>query len=86
LQHLSGKPVVEYPCPWEYRIIGGSPEDMRAAVAEVLGERSYTLHEANQSSSGRWRSMSLELVVHSEEERNAIHRDLTAHRWIRLAL
>lgn len=86
MQQLSGKPVVDYPCAWEYRIIGADAEDMRAAVAAVLGSRSYTLREANQSRSGRWRSMSLELVVQSEEDRNTIHRELTAHRWIRLAL
>jgi uncharacterized protein len=86
LQPLSGKPVIEYPCPWEYRIIGSDPDQMRAAVGEVLDGRDHTLREANHSRSGRWLSMSLELVVHSEEDRNDLHRALTGHRWIRMAL
>lgn len=86
MQPLTGKPIIEYPCSWEWRIIGSDPDHMRAAVAEVLEERDYTLEEANRSRAGRWLSMSLELEVASEQDRNHIHRALTGHRWIRMAL
>ncbi|MFW5875854.1 MAG: DUF493 domain-containing protein [Myxococcota bacterium] len=86
MEPLTGKPVIEYPCAWEWRVIGSDPDQVKAAVAEVLAEREHTLRSANRSPKGRWLSMSLELEVQSEADRDAIHRALTGHRWIRLAL
>ncbi|MFW6052088.1 MAG: DUF493 domain-containing protein [Myxococcota bacterium] len=86
MQTLAGKPIVEYPCSWQWRIIGTDPDRLRSAVAEVVTDRDFVLHEANRSPAGRWLSMHLELEVASERDRNDIHRALTGHRWIRLAL
>lgn len=80
------RPLIEYPCEWEYRVIGSDREQIRAAVAEVMGDATYSLTDANRSREGRWLSMSLQVVVASEERRDAIHKALHEHRSIRFVL
>lgn len=84
---LPDRPLIEYPCEWEYRIIGSDLDQIRAAVLEIMGsEEGYSLTPANRSREGRWLSMSLTLVVPSEERRDAIHKALQEHRSIRFVL
>ena len=83
---ITGKPVIHYPCTWEYRIIGRSVDDLRAAVADILSDGDYSLTEANTSRQGRWLSMSLEVHVETEERRNAIHRALHEHALVKFVL
>lgn len=80
------KPVIHYPCNWEYRIIGSDPGRMRDAVAEILGDEDYSLEEANRSRQGRWLSMSLQLTVINEAHRYEVHRLLREHPDIRMVL
>lgn len=86
MQSVPDKPAIDYPCTWEWRVIGGDSDQLRRAVAEVLGQRPYALREANRSPAGRWLSMSLELDVASEGDRNQIHQALAGHRFVRLLL
>lgn len=83
---LPQKPIIHYPCEWEYRIIGADPGRMRSAVEEILGDEQYTLEEANWSRQGRWLSMSLRLVVINEAHRYELHRVLREHPDIRMVL
>lgn len=85
-QQQPKKPVIHYPCQWEYRIIGADPERMRLAVADILGNEDYSLQEANWSRQRRWLSMSLELVVINEAHRYEVHRALREHPDIRMVL
>lgn len=80
------KPVIHYPCDWEYRIIGGNPEQIRSAVAEILGEEDYTLEEGNWSRQGRWVSMVLRMVVINEPHRLETFRALREHPSVRMVL
>jgi hypothetical protein len=84
---LPAKPIIHYPCEWEYRIIGADADAMRAAVEEILGERErYTLEEARRSREGRWLSMSLKLTVVNEAHRYELHRVLREHPAVRMVL
>lgn len=84
LKELRGKPLVYYPCEWEYRIIGRDTGDIRQAVEDVVGDRVCTLREANRK--GKYVSMSMKLVVDSEEQRNRVHRMLVEHEHVRMVL
>ena len=73
------KPVIEYPCPWSYRLIGRQALEVRAAVATILGLKRYVLNDANTSSGGKYRSFELALIVDSESERQGLFKRLADH-------
>ena len=80
-----GKPVVEYPCLWGYKVIGPDEEAMRSAVKLCLeqclhdnsGDREFELGQSRTSKNGKYVSLSLNLTVQDESERNAIYEALT---------
>ncbi len=77
---------LEYPCNWTYKIIGKEREVLEQAVHDVICERSHTLEHSNQSCSGTYLSMNLDLLVHNEEDRNFIYEALKAHQNIKMVL
>lgn len=74
------KPVVTYPTPWGYKVVGPDEEAMRAAVKETLddcltpesGDRPYEVGHSRTSSGGKYVSLSLNLTVLDEAERDGI--------------
>ncbi|MEN8006308.1 MAG: DUF493 domain-containing protein [Candidatus Krumholzibacteriota bacterium] len=79
------KPVVEYPCRWGYKVIGPDEEAMRSAVKVCLdhclndnsGDREFELGQSRTSRSGKYVSLSLNLKVQDEAERDAVFAALT---------
>ena len=80
------KPKIDYPCPWQYKIIGESGTVIAKLVADQVHEKDYTLTKSNVSSSGRYVSMSLELTVHSEERRLELYRLLAEDTTVKVVL
>ena len=67
-----GKPLIEYPCPWTYAIIGFDEEDLRMAIGRIVAGRPHHLIFSKKSATGKYYSLHLELEVTSEEDRNQI--------------
>jgi len=67
------KPKIEYPCEWEYRIIGTNEESIRKAVIDAVYGKEYTLSFSNKSKAEKYISLALKTNVASEEERNIIY-------------
>lgn len=82
----SDKPQIDYPCPWEYRIIGQDVAKLRQAVASVLGTRAYSIRPSHESSSGKYVSLSVEIVVPDEAYRLSTFESLRSHADIRMVL
>ena len=82
----AGRPIVEYPCQWEYKAIGWDEDSMRAAIVEVMADRNHEVSFSRASSSGRYCSLLLVVMVESEDHRNAIFTALQEHRHIRMVL
>jgi putative lipoic acid-binding regulatory protein len=80
------KPKIDYPCPWLFKVIGGDREALAATIAEVLGERQHLLTFSNASSSGKYHSFNLEVVVESEKHRDELYRTLAACEVIKTVL
>jgi putative lipoic acid-binding regulatory protein len=80
------KPVIDYPCPWTFQLIGRREDHLRAAVAEVIGTQAHTLTYSHTSSQGKYCSMRLELVVADEAQRLAIGGALHGHPDVRFVL
>ncbi len=80
------RPVIEYPCVWEYKAIGGDEGSMREAIAEIMADCPHDVSFSHSSRTGRYCSLLLVVTVESEEQRLAIFAALKGHRHIRMVL
>lgn len=83
---IEGPSEIEYPCLWNFKIIGREEEHMRRAIAKIVGDSDYTLTFSNQSRHGKYRSLNLDMVVLDESHRLNIYEALRHHRSIRIVL
>lgn len=81
-QHLE----LDYPCEWEYKVIGLKEQRIIDAAAEILGDRAYDLQPSHVSRNGRYHSMALKLTVADENDRNEIYYALKHHLDIFMVL
>lgn len=85
-QNATRKPKIDYPCPWQYKIIGESATVIAKLVADHVHEKEYSLTKSNVSRGGRYISMSLELIVQSEERRLELYRLLADDPTVKVVL
>lgn len=69
---------IEYPCRWEYTLVGRDEASVRAAVERVLAEHAFTLTPSKRSAAGSYVSFKLEVVVHDDAARRAHWQGLAA--------
>lgn len=86
MKELNGKPLIEYPCNWAYRVIGKDERKAYLAIEEVIQNQEYSVSPSNTSSKGNYISLHIEMEVHSEENRDSIFRTLKAHEDIIMVL
>ncbi|WP_157068764.1 YbeD family protein [Sandaracinus amylolyticus] len=82
----NARPTLTYPLEWEYRVIGADEADLRSAIVTVMGSRAHSVAEPRRSREGRWISLHVVLIVHTEQERDDLHRELVAHPAVRLVM
>ena len=80
------KPKIDYPCPWLFKVIGFDRQEIEEAIAVVIGEVPFSVTASMSSSSGKYLSVNLETEVASEEDRDRIYRELSAHVSIKVVL
>ncbi len=86
-QPLAGRTAqIDYPCVWQYKLIGADREAMRAAVAGLIGDAPYSFSDSRRSSAGKYLSVNLEVTVESDRQRQGLHQSLAAHPAVRLVL
>ncbi|KAA3617004.1 MAG: DUF493 domain-containing protein [Calditrichaeota bacterium] len=77
---------IEYPCTWDYKVIGSNYKNVENAIKSILSEKKYTSKKSNMSSKGTYVSVSVSLVVENEDIRNKIFNDLKQHENIKMVL
>ncbi len=77
---------LSYPCEWSYTVIGEDPLLMREAVNSVIQPNTFDLNESHESSSGKYTSLKIQLVVFSEDERLRYFKQLGNHQYIKMVL
>ena len=90
----SEKLNIEYPCPWDFKIIGTNEDAMREAVSQCLdqalhpasGDREFELGTSRTSNGGKYISLRLNLMVMDEAERNTIFSSLAQQPEIRIVI
>lgn len=86
-QSLDGcKLEIDYPCVWQYKVIGMERKAVQAALSEKLGDAPYSLSESRTSRKGKYISLNLELTVHTEEQRLSLYNSLATDPAIRMIL
>jgi putative lipoic acid-binding regulatory protein len=73
------KPLIDYPCPWIYKVIGRDPEGLRCAIAEVMKGSEHTITPSRSSKAGSYHCLNVELTVESEAVRLGIYERLRGH-------
>jgi len=77
---------IEYPCSWQYKLITEHEDHTKEAILDVINERLHTLTHSNNSKSGKYVSMNLEILVQNEDDRNFIYEALKAHQKVKMVL
>lgn len=80
------RPEINYPCSWQYKVIGEDREALIRAIKECVQEKAHLLTDSKKSSSGRYVSMNLELVVTSEENRLEIFNTLAGDPAVKVVI
>ncbi len=80
------KITMEYPCRWEYKVIGSNEELMRRAINDVITTREYTVYLSNRSTKGKYLSLNVNVTVSDEMDRIAIYRKLQRQPDIKMVL
>jgi putative lipoic acid-binding regulatory protein len=82
----SCKAKIDYPCVWQYKVIGMEREALSAAISEHLGDAPYSLSDSRMSSGGKYISMNLEMTVYSDYHRLRFYQVLGDHPDIKVVL
>lgn len=69
MQTLEGKPKIDYPTMWEYRVIGRDREKIKKVIGEIF-VKNYELIEGQSSSGGKFISLIVRVLVESQEQRD----------------
>ena len=80
------KPEIDYPCNWDYKIIGDNVEKMVEAAEEAAEGMDYDITASNISKKGNYFSINLKVLVNDEEARNSVYKKLEGHENIKMVL
>lgn len=80
------KPEIDFPCRWQFRLIGEERAAMIAAVGMVVDRSACEITDGNVSSGGRYLSVIVEQTVADEAERLRLYRQFAADPAIRVVL
>jgi putative lipoic acid-binding regulatory protein len=84
---LEGKKLeLEYPCTWCYKVIGSEKEVLQKAISEIVEEREHKITDSNNSKTGKYVSMNLDMLVHNDDDRQFIFDALKKHQNIKMVL
>jgi putative lipoic acid-binding regulatory protein len=77
---------LDYPCEWKYKIVIRSEQNINPIIKEILEIREHKISKSKASSKGKFESFSLELIVHSDEDRQGIYKILGEHQHIKMVV
>ncbi len=80
------KPQIQYPCRWQYRVIGEDKAAMEQAILSQVNPEESVITEGNVSSGGRYISLTVEMTVFDEAQRLLVYNLLAAHPSVRMVL
>lgn len=86
LDSNSKKPNIEYPCNWDYKIIGTDVDQMISVIEKTVEGMEYNISSSNVSSKGKYFSLNLKVFVTSEAIRNIIFEKLESSDYVKMVI
>ena len=80
------RPEIEYPVRWTYKVIGEDADRLRGAIEEAVVGTDHSITPSNTSREGRFVSMTLEVLVAGEGQRDRIFAALGDHGDVRVVI
>ena len=80
------RPGIEYPCEWEYKIIGTNVEKIMEAIELAAGDMKYDVTPSNISRKGKYFSLNFKLEVPNEVVRDIVYQKLNESDYIKIVL
>lgn len=77
---------LDYPCNWVYKLVVSETISVKTTVKEVVLDREHSIKESKVSKKGKFKSYTLELLVHNEDDRKELYRILGEHENIKMVL
>lgn len=77
---------LDYPCSWEYKLVVLETTNIKQTVKEVIFEREHKVKESKVSNKGKFKSYTLEMLVHNEDDRKEIFKLLGEHSDIKMII
>ncbi|OCL88470.1 hypothetical protein AAX26_00151 [Aliarcobacter thereius] len=77
---------LEYPCSWEYKLVVLENCNVKQIVKQIILEREHNIKESRTSSKGKFKSYTLKMLVHSDDDRTEIFKILGEHKEIKMVL
>ena len=82
---IDRKPEINYPCVWQYKVIGEDVTSLTRAITTVCPAH-LSLVASKTSSSGKYCSLNLEIEVEDEASRLAVYQNLKNHLAVKMVL
>lgn len=86
LDENSKRPEIEYPCNWDYKIIGTDVNEMIKVIEEAVGNLSYEISPSNISKKGNYFSLNLTVFVPSEIVRDIIFQKVSSSAFVKIVI
>lgn len=77
---------LDYPCNWTYKLVVREEINIKTTVKEVVLKREHSVVESKKSTKGKFKSYTLELLVHNEDDRKTLFEILGKHNDIKMVL
>ncbi|MEE2907475.1 MAG: DUF493 domain-containing protein [Planctomycetota bacterium] len=87
MSDLEGEKLdLQYPCQWEYRVIGADSEEVMAAITSIMADRPHCCAPGHTSEGGRWCTLVVSLEVADEAERVGLYEALRDNEAVKMVL
>jgi uncharacterized protein len=86
LDSNNNKPHIEYPCDWNYKVIGTDVDKMIKAIELITEGMDYKISSSNVSTNGKYFSLNLKVFVSSEILRDIIFAKLKDIEFVKMVL
>ena len=80
------KLILDYPCKWEYKLVVLEHIDITTTVRQVISNREHKVIASKVSTKGKFKSYTLELLVHNDDDRTETFKMLGEHTNIKMVL
>ena len=73
------KPQIDYPCEWNFTIIGRDKSKVEDAIKDILKDKEHSCKFSKSSKNGKFNSYNAKCEVKSEAERDEIYKTFSKH-------